>query len=73
MRFDLKTEDESISIVKALMEANCFFFLMIDGSPFADVLGVAESIFKEHGIPLYSFSSDDNLEMVRETATTDRC
>ena len=72
MKFDLRTDDESISIVKSLMEAGCFFLLMIDGSPFVDVLGFAELVFRENGLPLYSFSKDDDLEEVKRNAAEDR-
>ena len=72
MKYDLRTDDESISVVKSLMEAGCFFLLMIDGSPFADVQTFAELIFKENGLPLYSFSSDDDLEEIKRNAATDR-
>ena len=72
MDYDIRTDNESISVVKSLLEAGCFFLLMIDGNPFADVQEFAELIFKENGIPLYSFSSDEDIEEVKRTAATDR-
>lgn len=72
LKYDLRTDDESISVVKSLMEAGCFFFLMIDGSPFADVQTFAELIFKENGLPLYPISTGDDLEVIKKNAATDR-
>ena len=62
MKLDIKINNEMVEIVKSLKKADCFFMLLIDGSPFADICGIAPPVFGKTGVNLIPFDVGMDLD-----------
>ena len=71
MKLDMKVNKEMIEIVKSLRKAGCFFMLLLDGSPFADLEEISKPILADNGIHLIPFDAGMNLEEVKKRASED--
>ena len=71
MKLDMKVNKEMIEIVKSLRKAGCFFMLLLDGSPFADLKEISKPILADNGIHLIPFDAGMNLEEVKKRASED--
>lgn len=69
MKLDMKVNKEMIEVVKSLRKAGCFFMLMLDGSPFADLEVISKPILADNGIHLITFDVGTNLEEVKMRAS----
>ena len=71
MKLEVKVDSEMIEIVKSLMKADCFFMLLIDGSPFADLNIIAPPIFGINGVNLIPFDVDTDPDEAKRKASED--
>lgn len=73
MKLDVKVNGEMIEIVKSLMKAECFFMLLIDGSPFMVLEDVSKLVLAKNGIQLIQFDESMNLEDTKKKALEVNC
>ena len=73
MKLDVKVNSEMIEIVKSLMKAECFFMLLIDGSPFRVLEEVSKLVLAKNGIQLIQFDESMNLEDTKKKALEVNC
>lgn len=69
MKLDMKVNKEMIEVVKSLRKAGCFFMLLLDGSPFADLEVISKPILADNGIHLIPFDVGTNFEEVKMRAS----
>ncbi len=72
MSLDVRVNREMMEVIKSLMKAQCFFMLLIDGSPFADIEGISKQIFADNGIQLSSLDSEMTLEEAKQLPVESR-
>ncbi len=71
MKLDIKVDSEMVEIVKSLKKAGCFFMLLIDGSPFADLGIIAPPVFGKNGVSLIPGDGDTDLDEAKRKAAED--
>ena len=69
MSLDVRVNRDMMEVVKSLFKAKCFFMLLIDGSPFADIEKISKQIFADNGIQLCSLDSEMTLEDAKRLPT----
>ena len=71
MKLDIKVDSEMVEIVKSLKKAGCFFMLLIDGSPFADLSIIAPLVLGKNGVSLIPFDADTDIDEAKKKAAED--